>query len=210
MKQVFAVTTGGSTLDVLGVFEDEELAKAALADWRTQMQVYDDGWEIQPLVLWDRLPRRWLQYTASARVDPEGQLVARRMEQKVVYEWHLSEPTTASVDLIPQQDGSVRILVHGTDEADVMTLADEGIARAQRELQSKREERRAQLEVPLDERIALFKDSIRNLERPPSANENFPEYQRHMKEWNQYSHLVIEAAHRFGIPSEQVTELAGV
>lgn len=93
MRVVYAVTNGGSTLDILGVFESRELAQSVVDGWRENMGVYDDGWDIQELTVWDRAPNVTFMYSASSKISIDGKRQKTEINKQAVYEWTEDKPT---------------------------------------------------------------------------------------------------------------------
>lgn len=115
MKVVYAITGGGSTLDILGVFEDRSLADACLVDWRASMGVYDDGWDIEELTIWDRLPTHWTLWKMHAS-DYRGDFKVTT-DKEEIYEWGTQKPRETIAN-----DYSLsyfNLMVQGADHADV-------------------------------------------------------------------------------------------
>lgn len=119
MKVVYAITGGGSTLDILGVFEDRALADACLVDWRASMGVYDDGWDIQELTIWDRLPTHWTYWKMHANNfdQRDGKRFRVTLDKEEIYEWGTQK--SRETEVINYTAQHLNLFVYGSDLADV-------------------------------------------------------------------------------------------
>ncbi len=122
MKPAFAITSTLEPIDIIGVFEQPELAEDALAIWREYMP--DDEYEIQSIMIWDRLPAHWTHHMVSATIGIDGSRNERR-QQHEVFEWNrrnykLEIQVSIRPTILAEQDhaweaGDVLVRVTGAD-----------------------------------------------------------------------------------------------